>query len=396
MSDSKKSILILDGVSSQALPIMRSFYKAGNQVTVVCPHRLCAGYFSRFAHKKVIWKDIYQEDDKVLDVLINYLGEYSVDMVLGLSDKTAALLSRNKELIHLYTRTIIPDYNVFLIASDKLRTMQFCMQNNIPCPYTLDSDRLDLNKLEEIILFPVIVKPKIGVGSVGVFKYNDPERLKKDYYQLEKEYGSLLIQEFIPNEKQYTVEVVCDQSSNVKACVIIEKARFFPVSGGTSCCNVTVHNSEIEHVVTTFLQKLKWIGSANLDVVFDKRDETPKIIEINPRVGAMVRIAFKAGVDIGKLQHELAFKREVQAQSEYNDNIVLRNLVLDIPWLISSGRPKLWMIKPSYFSFFGNNVFYQNASYDDPFISLGYVLSNLIKFMNPTVFAKKFLQKGKN
>ena len=389
----KKNILILDGVSSQGLPIMRSFYKSGHKVTIVSSHRLCAGFFSRYAHKKMIWPLLYKNDSNTLNRLINYLKKNKIDLVLGLGDKTAHLLSKNKKKLGQLTKTIVPDYEVFSAASDKLQTMKFCMENGIPCPLTLDGENVNIGIVETLIKFPVIVKPKKGVGSVGVFKYTNPEILKKDFEGLKTNFGSLIIQEFIPNEEQYTVEVVCDKESKVKACIVVAKARFFPVSGGTSSCNITVGKPEIESVIIKFLEKLRWIGNANLDIIYDVRDNTPKIIEINPRVGAMVKIAFESGVDIAKMQYQLAFEPKVQEQREYKKEIVLRNLLLEIFWLFSSTIRDLRNSNPSFICFFGRNVFYENFRIDNPFTSLGYFFGNLRKYLNPKIFSKKFLKK---
>ncbi len=383
--------MVLDGASSQGLPIIRSFYKAGHKVTIVSPHKLCAGHFSRYAHHKLVWPLLYKDENNTLNRLIDYLKSNEIDLVLGLGDKTAQLLSKYKRKLSKYTKITAPDYNVFTTASDKLDTMNFCMRNGIPCPLTIDGESIKIGDIETHIRFPVIIKPKRGVGSLGVFKYLDPEKLKKNFNRIRNNYGPLIIQEFIPNDEQYTVEVFCDLKSKVKTCIVIAKSRFFPTSGGTSSCNITVEKPEIESVVFKFLEKLKWVGSANLDIIYDNRDRTPKIIEINPRVGAMVRIAFESGVDIAEMQYQLAFESEVKELNGYRKGIVLRNLLLDISWLFSSPVKELIKSDPLYFNFFGNNLFYQNSRIDDPFTSLGYFLGNIRKYLDLKVFRKKFL-----
>lgn len=390
MKSNKKCILILDGNSTQILPIIRSFYRSGHKISIVSPHWICAGSFSRYKHAQLIWPDLYKNDHDTLNRIIQYLENNSTDLILGLSDKTAGLLSKNLEKLKQYTRVITPSYKIFNIAADKYKTMSFCMENSIPCPLTLDGGSADIDNIEHAISFPIIVKPKTGVGSVGVRKYTCSDVFKKEYIRLQETYGSLIIQEYIPNEEQYTVEAVCDNKSKVKACVIIAKTRYFPVSGGTSSCSVSVRNPEIESVVVRFLEELKWIGNANLDVIFDRRDNTPKIIEINPRVGAMVRLAFESGIDIAEMQYQLAFEEQVQEVKCYRENLILRNLLLEFSWLFSSSVMKWRRSKPSFFAFFGRDVFYENFRIDDPFTGLGYLLSNVRKYMNLKSFRQKF------
>ena len=147
-------------------------------------------------------------------------------------------------------------------------------------------------------------------------------------------------------------------------------------------------------VAIKFLEKLGWTGSANLDVIYDTRDHLPKVIEINPRVGAMVRIAFEAGVDIARMQLQLAFELSVEKTREYQEGIVLRNLLLDIPWLFSGSLRGKCNKKPSFFRFFGKEIYYQTLRIEDPFASLGFLLGNLRKYLNPTNFRKKFLNRN--
>lgn len=390
----QKTILILDGISSQCLPIIRSLYKSGHKIAIITPYRSGSGYYSRYTHKKLIWPLLYKDETSTLAKLLDYLRVNKTDLVLGLGDKTASLLSKNQREIQQYCHVIVPDFDVFSIAADKLNTMQFCMENEIPCPKTIDGENIDIQGVESRLKFPVIVKPKIGVGSEGVYMFSDLEKLSKRIASLDEEYGPLLIQEFIPNEEQYTVEAFCNQESQVKACIVIRKARFFPVSGGTSSCSLTVDRPDIQDITISFLEKLGWVGSANLDIIYDTRDRTPKIIEINPRVGAMARVAFESGVDIALLQSQLAFDSDVQNMMEYRKGIVLRNLFLEIPWLISSSFSTIKESRPKFFSFVGSHVFYQNFRLDDPFISMGYLFSNLRKYFNPVELRKKFKKRA--
>jgi predicted ATP-grasp superfamily ATP-dependent carboligase len=385
----RRSILVLDGGSSQALPIIRSLYKSGHHISLVIPHRFCSGFFSRFAHNKIVIKRTADSKGLTLQWLISYLSSNRTDLVLGLSDSTAKLLSVNKKQLSKYTKIIVPDHDIFFTASDKLNTMRFCMEQSIPSPYTVDGENIDINSIELQLKFPVIIKPTVGVGSKGVYKYNNPIDLKRDFAAKTNTYGHLIIQEFIPNEDQYTIEAFCDKNSQLKACVVVAKSRYYPVSGGTSSCNLSVKSTAIENVVREFLYKLKWVGSANLDVILDRRDNTPKIIEINPRTGAMIRIAFEAGVNIADLTMQLAFEDKVKDCLDYKENIILRNLMLEFFWFFSSPLRKWLTTKPSFFIFFRKNVFFENVRLDDPFTGIGYVLGLLKKFSNIDQFREK-------
>lgn len=384
-----KKVLILDGNSSHCLPIMKSMEKSGHSVTLVCPGIFSSGYFSRYGHEKMLWPGIGDNESEFYRLLINQLRAGDYDLVMGLSDVSARLLSRNKEEIEKYTECLVPDFKVFQLASDKYLTMKFCKENDIPCPITIDNDNKSIEEVIDEIAFPVVVKPKVGVGAVGFFIINDKTDLIQRLPLLNEKFGPMLVQEYLPNEEQYTVEAFCTHNSDVVACVVAKKTRFFPVNGGTSSCNVTVHYPDIVETVQKLLKEIKWIGSANVDLIVDPRDGTPKIIEINPRVGSIVKIAFLAGVDIADMSVKMVDRVPIKRNNEVPSDIVMRNLMLDLLWFIFSSFDSKRKTSPSFFKFFGRNVHYQNFGLDDPLPSFGYILGNVLKYANIKALKQK-------
>lgn len=373
---------MLDGNSSQCLPLVRSFYKEGHKITLVCPGIFSSGYFSRYVHQRLIWPRITGNEDEFYRIFFDHIHQKSYDLVLGLGDVSTSMLSSHKEEIGKYVKTVVPDYEVYSNAADKYRTMKLCMKHKIPCPLTIDDEFSEIDGFEDLIKFPVVVKPKKGVGAVGFTIINDLEGLSDKLPFLKKEFGELLIQEFIPNEMQYTVEVFCDHNSDLKACVISEKTRFFPVIGGTSCCNVTVQNTEIIEITKKLMKSIKWTGVANVDFILDPRDQTPKVIEINPRIGATVKIAYTAGFDFSKLFLQLADNQPIYEKNNYKEGIVMRNFMLDVLWFLFSSFELKKKTHPSFFQFFNRNTSYQSLRWDDPFPFIGSFLGNFLKYSN--------------
>lgn len=384
-----KQILILDGNSSHCLPLMRSFVKNGHWLTVICPGRLSCGYFSKYAHVKQIWPRLTENRGDFYRLLLDKLKNEKFDLVMGLSDVSAALLSANKKEIEKYTRCLVPDYHVFQRASDKYLTMKFCMENGIPCPVTIDGDSEDAAALMERLTFPVVVKPKTGVGAVGFFILQNREQLDKRLPELKDKYGSILVQEYIPNENQYTVEAFCDKNSEMKACVVARKWRYFPLNGGTSSCIESVNYPEITATVTNLLETIDWQGSANVDLIVDPRDQVPKVIEINPRVGATVKIAHLAGVDIAGMTMMLLENEVIIDAKDPEPGVIMRNLILDSMWFIFSPFKSKRETNPPFFQLIGKNVHYQNFSLDDPFPFLGYLMGNVMKYANLNILRRK-------
>jgi len=377
----KQRVLILDGDSRQGLPFVRSLRKAGNMVTVVCPWKACPCYFSRYPNKRLIWPDINEDSGRYYDRLLEYVKGDNCDVVLALGDVTAILVSENKDELTKYVKTPVPDYEILRRAADKSWTMDFCMRHRIPCPKTYDPSKQSIEDIVKETAFPVIVKPVRGVGAVGLHKFETAEQLKKSYDVLEKKHGKLQIQEFIPQyDTQFQAEAFCDQNSQMKVCMVIGKPRFFPVTGGTSTCNTTIERADIVEIVRKLLEGIKWTGSADVDLIFDPRDKTPKVLEINPRVTAGIKIGFDAGIDYADLQMRLALGLDIPEINQYQVGKTLRNLCLDILWYMYSSREARENTSPPWWKFFGKNVHYQTFRRDDPLPFLGFLLSNMKKF----------------
>jgi len=389
----KQRILILDGDSRQCLPFVRALRRKGNHITLVCPWKCCPGYFSRYPNGKIIWPDINHNENGFYKLLLEYLKDGNADIVLALGDATAILVSKHRDEILKYVRTPVPNYDVLRYGADKSLTMTFCMQNNIPCPKTLDPEKISLDIIIKELEFPVIVKPVRGIGAVGLHKFENPESLLNNLDKLTAKYGKMQIQEYIPQtEIQFQAEAFCDENSVMKVCMVIAKPRFFPVTGGTSTCNYTVDRPDIKTSVKKLLEGIKWIGSADVDLILDPRDNTAKILEINPRVTAGIKIGFDAGIDYADLQIKLALGMEIPEVKDYELNVVLRNLCLDILWYKYSTKGNRKQSFPNWWDFFGKQVHYQTLRWDDPLPFAGFVLSNLKKFNNADVWKSKLGQ----
>ena len=390
----KLKILILDQ-GRQALPFLRSFSKAGYQTTVVCNTRLSEVYFSRYPSKRLLWPSYVKDKPAFEQKLLEYLKENKTDITISVGDITSDILSRNKTEISRYTKITSPDYPVFLKGADKLKLMQYCMEQGLPCPRTYPLDDNTITRIPDLLEYPVMIKPTRGVGAIGVIRYNSHDELSGDYESLKEKYGEMIIQEFIPQEggMQYQAEAFLDEKSRLKACLVILKPRFFPVNGGTSTANLTIDHAEISNTTRTLLEGLKWRGPADVDYILDPRDGKAKILEINPRVTAGIKIGFAAGIDYADLHVKLALGREIPEKMDYKLGVYCRNFFLDSLWYIYSDRKMKWNTYPSFYKFFGKDVYDQIFSLDDPLAGLGFFLHMVKKYLNLSNFRAKFLKK---
>lgn len=384
------SVLILDD-GRQALPFMRSLKRAGHHVTIACQSRLTTGYCSRYADKRLLWPYYFQSPDAFTATMLEYVSAHRPDVTLAVGDISAEILSRNKPELLKMTGVTVPDEEVFEYADNKARTMAFCMDNNIPCPKTYFPDDADLQTFARNLPFPVMVKPCRGIGAIGLHRINSAEEFVLHYPKLCSRYGDLLVQEFILQEggTQFQAEAFLDEDSRMKACLVIAKPRFFPITGGTSTANVTINRPDIQEPVRKLLEGIRWIGAADVDLILDPRDKIPKILEINPRVTAGIKIGFAAGIDYADLHLRLATGQAIPAIDSYKLDVYSRNLCMDILWYIFASKEMRKATWPSFFKFFGKNICYQTFSIDDPLPLAGFVLGMIKKYANQDIWKNK-------
>ncbi|MBE0652827.1 MAG: ATP-grasp domain-containing protein [Bacteroidales bacterium] len=387
----KLKILILDQ-GRQSLPFLKSFHQSGHETICICNTRLSECFFSRYPSKRLIWPSYVKDRQAFERKLINYISEHKIDVTISVGDISSDILSRNREIISRHTHLTVPDYSTFIKASDKWKLMDYCMANNLPCPKTYRLNDEFLLGNQDFLKFPVIVKPTRGIGAIGVVRFDKIEDLEKQYVSLQTRYGELIIQEYIPQEggMQYQAEAFSDETGKVKVCMVIKKPRFFPVSGGTSTANVTIQHNEIENTTRILLDGLGWRGAADVDYILDPRDNVVKILEINPRVTAGIKIGFAAGIDYADLHLKLALGEMIPEINTYKLGIYCRNFFLDVLWFLYSDSRMKKNTQPSFFKFFGRDVFDQVISIDDPLAGLGFFLNMIRKYSSISHLKSKF------
>jgi len=387
----KLKILLLDQ-GRQALPFLKSLKKAGHETTIVCNTRLSEGYFSRYPSKRLLWPSYVHDRPAFEKKLLEYLKENQVDVTLSVADITSEILSKNKEEILPYTRVTSPDYSTFIRGYDKLTLMKHCMDQGLPCPKTYPLNEETFGDLDRLLDFPVMVKPVRGLGAIGVERFDSHGALQSAYPALKEKHGDLIIQEFIAPDggMQYQAEAFVDEHGKMKVCLVILKPRFFPVKGGTSTANVSIEHPGITETTRELLEGLDWRGAADVDYIFDPRDQSAKILEINPRVTAGIKVGFVAGIDYADLHVKLAMGEEIPEIKTYKLGVYCRNFFLEMLWYLLSDRDMKKNTTPPFFSIVRRNMVDQVFSIDDPLAGLGFFLNMVRKYLNIKNFRAKF------
>lgn len=370
-------VLLLEGFARQVMPMMEYLHRNGCHVTTYNKSKLDMGYSSHYPDKKLLRFWDRDDEEASYNALLTVLKESHYDVLIPLTDFSATMLSKHKDELIKYTNPAVNDWPVFQMAGDKLNTMLACQNNGIPCPKTLISAKT----VEEVICsgleYPFIIKPRVGYGSIGFHKIDDEEELRKHFDDCVQKFGGMVVQEYIPQTGvQYKCEVFIDKKGNVKSAHVFDKTRWYPIDGGSTCCSTAVFRPDIVETCTKLLQVIGWKGYGDVDLIEDPRDGIAKVMEINPRITASVKICFKSGVDFARQIVEFETGKEVTDYKTYSIGNTLRYMHTDLLWFLESKNR--FKAKPSWFSW--KKTCDQIWSFKDPLPWFSYTIQGFAKF----------------
>lgn len=369
-------VLVLDGRIQSCLPVIKALRLGGHHVTIAESDPLCVGFFSRYPHERLRYRDPGTDPPGFLSDLKNYLTIGKYDVLIPILDVTSELVAKHKKELEKYVHIPVVDYPVFMLARDKSHTIKIARNHGLACPKTYFPDEMRLEEIAHLADYPVLIKPNLSMGARGITKINNFQELLRAFPIIEANYGPCSVQEYIPQTgKQYKAQIFIDRDHSIKASLICEKIRYFPPSGGSGTLFSTVKREDISQLGIRLLKAMNWHGYADLDLITDPRDGSVKIMEVNPRLTAPVKIMFKAGIDLADIIVKFALGYDVPYMNDYPMELYIRHEGLDLLWFLTSkNRLKA---SPSWFWFWGQNLVYQVISLDDPLPIFAYFFANV-------------------
>ncbi|MBW1972993.1 MAG: ATP-grasp domain-containing protein, partial [Deltaproteobacteria bacterium] len=252
-------------------------------------------------------------------------------------------------------------------ASDKEEILKLADTLGIPYPKSFAiKNKKDLEDGAKVIGFPAVLKPTVGIGAAGVKYVEDFEELLTSFYENSSRWDRFLLQEMLPHQGEgYGVSLLFDKNSNPVASFVHKRLREYPITGGPSTLRESVYAPKILEMGITVLKALNWYGVAMVEFKKDIRDNTLKLIEVNPRFWGSLQLAILSGVDFPYLLFLMAKNQLRYHVHKYKAGVRCRWLLPgDILHFIKN--PKRFQLKPSFFSFFDKTTGYDILSLKDP------------------------------
>lgn len=379
-----KRVLVLDS-GKQALAMIRGLKEIGCIVTVLCKTRLDPCYVSNRPDKKLLIPQMAEIDDKYIKRLLKIVKSGDFDILMPIGELTTNPITKNEALFKQYVKIACAPRETYIKAFNKQTTFDTAMKNGIPCPYTRRSDQ-DIEDFLAHAKFPIIIKPREGLGSIGFHKFESESEfrswLKDDSFNVD----DYVVQEFVHFENRIGTNLFVDQKGNICSSYAVDVLRWFPIDAGAGVLIRTVDAHEVLDYAGKLLKALEWKGFANVAFMIDKNTGEPRLLEINGRIPASIKMAYMCGYNISRQMLEMIYDQDViQYPENTNFDLYIRHLDTDIAWFLKS--KDRFRTKPSWFSW--KNTKEILFSWDDP-------KPFFANFIQKTASYKSIMQKKKH
>lgn len=353
----KIRVLLTDGDGRQTLTILHGLKELGCHVTVVCSSKKSISYVSRLPDERIIYTE---KDGSYVDFILSHVKTDSFDVLLPVAENSTNIITSNEEEIGKYVRIACAPREAYIKAFNKQITFDTAIDVGIPCPYTRNSEQ-SVEDFVENAHFPVIIKPRQGMGSMGFHKIKTKEEFWDMMSKGQIDPDSYVIQEFVTFDKRIDAFVFIDQKGRVATSMAVEVLRWYPLDAGTSTFTRTVDNSDIIKYGSGILKALNWRGFADVSFMIESSTGEPKLMEINGRIPAGIKLSWFCGYNVARQLIEMAYDEDVTLYPN-NDKfgMMARHSQADLMWFLKS--KDRFRASPSWFSWKNTTdlVFWKN------------------------------------
>ena len=316
------SILIPDGGSYEALKVIRCL----GQVPEITTHLLVnskkvLARYSRYCDKYHVQRINISDEKSSIEIIKKVAKENNIDLILPASPSYSELISKYRVTVsEVAAVPILPKEEIYRIALDKWLFYKFCQENKlpvIPSVLAIENKKLAVNNtVLESFDYPALLKPVFGMGGKGITKINNSSEMFGIINDKEKLNGDdkYLLQNYMSGQ-DYCLGVCCQNGKIV--AIALQKSLYEPDNFfGPQKAIEYIHDDRIYELGKKVVSLLGWEGVAFIDFRIDKRDNSIKLLEVNPRFGRGLLGALHAGINFPYIWSLLSLSMEYKGKRE--------------------------------------------------------------------------------
>ena len=274
------------------LGITRSLGRLGIEVYGIDYEKGAEAFSSKYCKRRFVFANPSIFPETCLSQFIELgksLNEKSV--LLPASDCYVTFISKFDTVLADYFLYNIPSSSILKVVVDKREQYKFAEHHRIPVPKTFSPQCVnDLRHAEKLLQYPVFVK---GANAHQWQSYFHKKGFVASNFHDLRKYVELalsknirvVIQEIVvgPNKNHFKVCAYYSKRKQLLSLFSTQKVRQFPCDFGVGTFMKSKYVPELIELGKRFFEALNYTGMGSIEFKKDDRDNTFKLIELNPR-----------------------------------------------------------------------------------------------------------------
>lgn len=294
----RRRVLISPTSTDSSIAIMRSLARAGLEVAGADDGHLPTWLRSRHCHR--YHRVAGAGDLTVTDYLPDIIAAATPDAIVPVNTPATMAVIHHRASLNPAIGLNLPSRDSFEVALDKHRCLAACRELGIPCPAEYEIDEA-APLLRTRAGTRLVVKPRLDFGGGhGMRIVDTPDALKPAVDHCIREFDGAVIQEHIPGDASclHMLLVLFSPDSRLVSAFTSRKIRQHPREVGASSLSESTSEAGLISQMMPLFEHLRWRGPAEVDLKFDERDRTFKVLEVNPRFPSYMRLVAECGLDM--------------------------------------------------------------------------------------------------
>jgi predicted ATP-grasp superfamily ATP-dependent carboligase len=295
------------------LGIIRSLGRFGVPVIGIHEGRFAPAAHSRYVVGRCYWMPSTEDIERTIDGLhriAQWIGQPSV--LIPTDDAGSIFLAEHGDELgasYLFPR---PPTDLPRRVAGKFSLHELCEKLELPSPASSLPE-----SLEEAFDFaarwgyPLVAKLATPwTGGHGRLRSTTIVGSREELVELDRvstrRHSQYMLQEFLPGEAgdDWFAHGYCDASSRCAPIFTGVKERSYPAHAGLTSFGRAAPNPRLAAFVADLMSAISYRGIFDLDLRYDRRDDSFKLLDFNPRIGAQFRLFRDAtGLDVALAQY---------------------------------------------------------------------------------------------
>lgn len=276
--------------------------------------------WSRYVHETVRWRGPRDEEAVARLLRLAEKHHWEGNLLIPAGDAEVQFVSEHAAELSRVFEVLLPAWDVLRWVCDKPFLYRRAADLGIGIPRTYELASAEQAATVEVT-FPVVLKPNMGGGNnrlskAKVIRADDRTVLSRLYREAVDEIGAenVVVQELIPGggEGQFSYAALWHRGKPVGEFTA-RRTRQYPVDFGyTSTFVEVVDEPQAVEAAHSLLRSIDYSGLVEVEFKRDHRDNSLRLLDVNPRPWSWFGLCAAAGVDLGAMLWQVANSRQAQ------------------------------------------------------------------------------------